>query len=122
MNTNFSLSSKLSLDIKTSQCFITENGKGNLLNGKYYLTKGILQFTVFFDHPVVHLKINPRLSEFLWAYKEATQVASLPRCIFFVSPEDSPTGGVDKLKGTLVIKFYFMYNVISFATVFKNYV
>ena len=51
-NPNFSLSSKLSLDTKTSKCFITENTKENLFNWKYYLTKGILQFTVFFDHPV----------------------------------------------------------------------
>ena len=52
LNRNFSLRSKLSLDTKTSQCFITENAKKNLFNLKYYLTKGILQFTVFFDHPV----------------------------------------------------------------------
>ena len=29
---NFSLNSKLSLDTKTSQCFITENAKKNLFN------------------------------------------------------------------------------------------
>ena len=31
-NPNFSLSSKLSLDTKTSQCFITENARKNLFN------------------------------------------------------------------------------------------
>ena len=32
LNQNFSLSSKLSLDTKTTQCFITENFKENLFN------------------------------------------------------------------------------------------
>ena len=52
LNPIFSLSSNLSLYIKTSPYFITENAKGNLFFWKYYLIKGILQFTVFFDHPV----------------------------------------------------------------------
>ena len=64
MNRNFSLRSKLSLDTKTSQCFITENAKKNLFNLKYYLTKGILQFTVFFDHPV--FKAQPLFVNFFW--------------------------------------------------------
>ena len=62
LNPSFSLSSKLSLDTKTSQCFITENTKENLFNWKYYLTKGILQFTVFFDHPVPYHTIPYHIS------------------------------------------------------------
>ena len=37
-----------------------ENHQVNLFNSKYNPTKGILQFTVFFDHPVAAMKLPQR--------------------------------------------------------------
>ena len=37
-----------------------ENHQVNLFNSKYNPTKGILQFTVFFDHPVAGQYLNSK--------------------------------------------------------------
>ena len=79
---------------------MTENHKGNILAAKYYLTKGILQNTVFFDPPVAiiisviqGMDWHPVLSHMVPLLKTLKETiflqfkVKLRRTVNFVSPE-----------------------------------